>query len=58
MEFVQIRCPSCGEVNEIQLEPASWGVMVQDCWVCCRPFELNVRWDQWGDPSVTVERAE
>ena len=58
MEFVQIRCPSCGEVNEIQLEPASWGVMVQDCWVCCRPFELNVRWDELGDPSVTVERAE
>ena len=58
MESVEIRCPSCGEVNAIQLEWGSWGVMVEDCWVCCRPYELDVRWDEWGEPTVTVERAE
>jgi hypothetical protein len=58
MVSVEIRCPGCGEVTEIQLEPAKWGVMVQECRTCLRPLELDVRWDEWGDPTCTVERAE
>ena len=42
MVTIEIWCPSCGEVNEIQLEQASWGAMVQDCWVCCRPIEIDL----------------
>jgi hypothetical protein len=56
---IEIRCPTCGEVNDIQLERASWGTMVQDCWVCCRPFELDVRWGERDEPpTVRVEPAE
>ncbi len=58
METIEIPCPYCGEVNAVQLEWGVFGTMVQDCWVCCRPIELNVRWDEWGDAQVVAARED
>lgn len=58
METVEIHCPYCGEVNAVELEWGARGKMVHDCWVCCRPIELDVDWDEWGDPRVTARRED
>ena len=38
-----ITCPYCGEEVEIYVEPETRGVLVQDCEVCCNPWQLRVR---------------
>ena len=52
-----MQCPWCGERIEIKLEPDVWGSFVQDCEVCCHPWQVTVTRDRWGDPDVRVERA-
>ena len=55
-EFV-VTCPFCGEEVEIYLEPDVTGRLVQDCEVCCRPWEITVH-DADGQRGVTVGRAD
>ena len=58
MDVVTIQCPYCFEDVEIDIDPETEGVMVQDCEVCCRPWQLTVTRDDNGEPSVTVEGAD
>jgi hypothetical protein len=37
-----VTCPYCGEDVEIYLEPEIRGSLVQDCEVCCNPWNLYV----------------
>lgn len=53
----EIECPSCGETVELSLDPDSAGRMIEDCPVCCRPWQLDVSWDDDGEPTVRVEPA-
>jgi hypothetical protein len=56
VEFT-ITCPYCGEDVAITIEPDVRGVMVQDCEVCCNPWQLRITRD--GDERyVSVERAD
>jgi len=55
-EPVTIVCPYCGQPVEIVLDPENEGILVQDCEVCCSPWELTVAWDAEGMPRVRVER--
>lgn len=43
-------CPSCGErvLVEVTLEDASGAQYVEDCPVCCRPWQVRVRRDGEG----------
>ena len=50
-------CPYCGEEVEIYLEPDTRGVLVQDCEVCCNPWQLRVSVDG-DDRWVDVSRAD
>ena len=52
-----VTCPYCGEEVEIYLEPEIQGTMVQDCEVCCNPWEVTVYWDG-EDQSVDVRRGD
>ena len=53
----QVTCPYCGEEVEIYLEPEIRGTLVQDCEVCCNPWQLRISTD--GDERyVEVSRAE
>ncbi len=52
-----IICPFCGEEVEIYLEPDTRGVLIQDCEVCCNPWELRVVGDG-DDRFVDVSRAD
>ena len=40
-EFV-VTCPYCGETVEIYVEPDVRGTLVQDCEVCCNPWQVRV----------------
>lgn len=40
----EVECPYCGEIVEIGLDPGGGGVSeyVEDCEVCCRPWQVRV----------------
>ncbi len=57
-EWLRLTCPYCGEALEIVLDPLETGSLVEDCSVCCSPCQLTIDRDEWGDPLVTIERAE
>lgn len=56
---VEVTCPYCGEVVEITLD-ASGGVTqeyVEDCPVCCRPWQVHVNYGTDGSVEVRAEAA-
>jgi hypothetical protein len=54
-----LTCPYCGEEVEIYLEPDIRGALVQDCEVCCNPWQLRVFSGQEdGERYVEVSRAD
>jgi Cysteine-rich CPXCG len=55
---LEVQCPYCGERVEIAIEADVWGSLVQDCEVCCNPWQVTVTRDRYGDPEVRVERLE
>ncbi|MEO8679440.1 MAG: CPXCG motif-containing cysteine-rich protein [Vicinamibacterales bacterium] len=52
-----VTCPYCGEEVEIYLEPEVHGLLVQDCEVCCNPWQLRVVHDG-ADRWLDVSRAD
>ena len=50
-------CPYCGEEVEIYLEPDVLGTLVQDCEVCCRPWRVDVGYED-GERYVFVTRGD
>jgi hypothetical protein len=54
----QIQCPYCGEDVDIFVEPDVQGTLVQDCEVCCNPWQVTVWWDDDGERSVEVRRGD
>lgn len=55
-DLVTVQCPYCGEWVEIYVDPDTSGSMVQDCEVCCNPWQLTVRRSASGEPTVAVDR--
>ena len=54
-----VTCPYCGEDVEIYLEPEVRGSLIQDCEVCCNPWQLRVSAaDEDGQRYVEVSRAD
>lgn len=53
----RVRCPYCGEINEIALDPGSGNEQeyVEDCQVCCRPWNVVVRYLPDGTAEVSAE---
>ena len=56
----EVRCPYCGELNEIGLDPGSGASQqyVEDCQVCCRPWTVFVTYRPDGTARVHVEAAD
>lgn len=54
-DWVEVVCPYCGEAVEIRLDPETRGEMVQDCEVCCQPWQLRVERDREGRAHVTAD---
>jgi hypothetical protein len=53
-----VTCPYCGEDVEIYLEPEVRGSLIQDCEVCCNPWQLQVSSGDEGDRYVEISRAD
>jgi hypothetical protein len=57
----EVECPFCGEPGEIEgdYDPDVVGeqVFVQDCAVCCRPWNVSVRIGADGTTTFDVEQS-
>ena len=53
-------CPYCGQQVEIALDPGSGARQeyVEDCEICCRPWQLSVAYADDGSATVEVEPAD
>jgi hypothetical protein len=53
----EVSCPYCGESMEIALDPGSGPHQqyVEDCQVCCQPWQVTVRYLPSGIADVLVE---
>ena len=51
-----VSCPYCGERVEISLDPGSGPQQqyVEDCQVCCQPWQVFVSYEPDGSANVTV----
>ena len=56
----EVMCPYCAETVEVVLDPASGTEQsyVEDCEVCCRPWQVTVRYDETGAAEVQLEQAQ
>lgn len=52
----EVSCPYCGESQEIAIDPGSGTAQsyVQDCEVCCNPWQVFVEYDAEGAAHVAV----
>lgn len=52
-----ITCPYCGETVELILDPGSGAHQqyIEDCSVCCRPWNVSVTYRDDGSADVSVE---
>lgn len=48
----RVQCPYCGETIEILLESDLEGELIQDCEVCCNPWQVRI---DRGEEPVRVE---
>ena len=55
-----VQCPYCGEEMEIALDPGSGPRQeyVEDCQVCCRPWQVSVSYGPDGAADVTVDASD
>ncbi len=54
-----VRCPYCGEVVEVQVDPSGGShATIEDCTVCCRPMELSVVVERDGELTVEAHRDD
>lgn len=56
----EVHCPYCGESVSIAIDPGggSHQQYVEDCEVCCRPWQVHVDYDQDGFATVTLDPAQ
>jgi hypothetical protein len=52
-----VLCPYCGEQVEIAVDPTGGSTQsyVEDCQVCCQPWQVTVRIDRRGKAVVRVD---
>lgn len=58
VEFFSVVCPFCLETVEIDVDPQTEGSFVQDCSVCCHPWQVHVVRDQDGAVDVRIESTD
>ena len=59
-ECIEVTCPYCGEPATIDVEEdgASRQSYVQDCPVCCQPWQVEVRRERDGEWSATLRTGD
>lgn len=53
----EVQCPYCGEILIIGLDPDGGSVAdyVEDCEVCCQPWQVHVEYHEDGSADVSLE---
>lgn len=53
----EVVCPHCGAASLIGLDAGSGAHQdyIEDCPVCCRPWQVIVRYDRDGQARVSLE---
>lgn len=56
----EVVCPYCGEIIEIGVDPGggSHQQYVEDCEVCCRPWNVQVHFHDSGTVTVDVHALD
>lgn len=55
---LMVACPYCYQTQLLYIDPGTRGRFVQDCDVCCRPWDVNVSRDERGAVHADVSRAQ
>jgi len=60
MAEVPVRCPYCGERADLDVDEGggSRQTYVQDCPVCCQPWQVDVLRDPYGDWDASLRTAD
>ena len=60
MANLETSCPYCGEAVELDVDEAggSRQSYVQDCPVCCQPWQVEVTRDREGDWDVSLRTGD
>jgi len=60
MTFLPVSCPYCGEAAELDVDDdgGSRQHFVQDCPVCCQPWQVSVVQDRDGDWDASVRTGD
>ena len=53
-------CPYCGERVDIAVDAGggSHQEYIEDCAVCCRPWQVHVQYDDEGNATVSVDQSQ
>ena len=53
-------CPYCGEMSDLDVDDVLWTKQsyVQDCPVCCQPWQVDLTRDADGDWSANVRTMD
>jgi len=56
----RVVCPYCAAAVQISLDPGSGSAQeyIEDCEVCCQPWQVTVRYDSDGQADVTVSAID
>jgi cysteine-rich CPXCG protein len=59
-EYLPVICPYCGEMAELTFEDEGWSRQsyVQDCPVCCQPWQVELARDADGDWNASVKTGD
>jgi len=59
-ESIPLNCPYCGEETDLDIDDTggSRQSYVQDCPVCCQPWQVEVTRDRDGDWSATLRTGD
>ena len=55
LESREVQCPYCGETIEVDIEILEEAqTFIEDCSVCCRPIQFEVRGSVGDDQDVEI----
>jgi len=60
MEPMQLICPYCGEPVELDIDECggSRQSYIEDCPVCCRPWQVEIRLDLEDNWNATLQKTD
>ncbi|MCB0327750.1 MAG: CPXCG motif-containing cysteine-rich protein [Bdellovibrionales bacterium] len=54
-----VSCPYCNEPIELELDPSiAHQRYIEDCWVCCRPIEVELQIQEEGQCHIQVKTQD